>query len=141
MGGNCPKFVRRLQHPFFNKIKLGMRKIMPPPTQMTSKLLHRFPPRPTVLLRFFSSYHFAPSNIASSTDHNHKHKHRHYRRRHDYDQWSFSSRHFDSSRYCLSFCRRFSVHADISEPEEVFLPVRALISLLDSYHDLTGFPW
>lgn len=108
---------------------------MPPPTQMT--FLRLFPPRPTVLLRLFSSYHFAPSNIANSTDHNH----RHHCRRHDYDQWSFSSRHFDSSRYCLSFSRRFSVHADISEPEEVFLPVRALISLLDTYHDLTGFPW
>ncbi|KAH0776139.1 hypothetical protein KY290_007550 [Solanum tuberosum] len=25
--------------------------------------------------------------------------------------------------------------------EESILPVRALISLLDGYHDLTGFPW
>ncbi|XP_073040212.1 ALBINO3-like protein 2, chloroplastic isoform X3 [Primulina eburnea] len=110
---------------------------MPPTTLLTSKLLRRFPRRPTVLLHFFSSYHFASSIFASPSDYNH----RHHCRRHDYDQWSFSSRHFDSSRYCLSFCRRFSVLADISEPEEVFLPVRALISLLDSYHDLTGFPW
>ncbi|XP_073143073.1 ALBINO3-like protein 2, chloroplastic [Henckelia pumila] len=109
---------------------------MPPSTQLTSKLLRRLPPRPTVLLHFLSSNHFTPSVFASSTDHNH----RHHCRRHD-DQWWFSSRHFDSSHYCLSFSRRFSVHADISEPEELFLPVSALISLLDSYHDLTGFPW
>ncbi|XP_073292466.1 ALBINO3-like protein 3, mitochondrial [Primulina huaijiensis] len=37
---------------------------------------------------------------------------------------------------CFSFCRRFS-----TQPEEPLLPIRVLISLLDSYHDHTGLPW
>ncbi|WMV54188.1 hypothetical protein MTR67_047573 [Solanum verrucosum] len=67
--------------------------------------------------------------------------------------------------HSVSFCRSFSTRdsriGDISDSavtqyentelfisenitesvEESILPVRALISLLDGYHDLTGFPW
>ncbi|KZV48816.1 hypothetical protein F511_24129 [Dorcoceras hygrometricum] len=114
---------------------------MPPPTQLTSKLLRHFPRRPPLLPSFFSSYHFIPSSIFASSTDNLDHNQRHHSRRNVYNQCSYLSWHIDSSHYGFSFSRRFSVHAGIPEPEELFLPVHALVSLLDSYHDLTGFPW
>ncbi|KAL2243118.1 UNVERIFIED_CONTAM: ALBINO3-like protein 3, mitochondrial [Sesamum indicum] len=43
--------------------------------------------------------------------------------------------------YCFSFSRRFSSQPNLSESDDPFLPVQALISLLDAYHDATDFPW
>ncbi|EPS69471.1 hypothetical protein M569_05294, partial [Genlisea aurea] len=41
-------------------------------------------------------------------------------------------------RCAVSFPRCFSAQPESDEP---FIPLQFLISLLDSYHDLTGFPW
>lgn len=52
-----------------------------------------------------------------------------------------SELYWHSSRDHNSFSRRFSTLPGASEPGEQFLPVQALIFLLDSCHDVTGLPW
>uniref|UniRef100_M0ZK22 Cytochrome oxidase biogenesis protein n=1 Tax=Solanum tuberosum TaxID=4113 RepID=M0ZK22_SOLTU len=109
-----------------------------------------------------SDSHSKPSN---PSDHNRCHNHRHNRYVHFLNSLLPSKPQFVIP-HSVSFCRSFSTGdsriGNISDDsvvtqyestdllisenvsaiaEESILPVRALISLLDGYHDLTGFPW
>ncbi|KAH0716511.1 hypothetical protein KY284_009416 [Solanum tuberosum] len=109
-----------------------------------------------------SDSHNKPSN---PSDHYHCHNHRHNRYAHFLNSLLPSKPQFVVP-HSVSFCRSFSTGdsriGNISDDsvvtqyentdllisenvsaiaEESILPVRALISLLDGYHDLTGFPW
>ncbi|KAG5575537.1 hypothetical protein H5410_055671, partial [Solanum commersonii] len=109
-----------------------------------------------------SDSHNKPSN---PSDHYRCHNHRHNRYVHFLNSLLPSKPQFVIP-HSVSFCRSFSTGdsriGNISDDsvvtqyentdllisenvsaiaEESILPVRALISLLDGYHDLTGFPW
>uniref|UniRef100_A0A0V0IIA7 Putative ALBINO3-like protein 3, mitochondrial-like n=1 Tax=Solanum chacoense TaxID=4108 RepID=A0A0V0IIA7_SOLCH len=109
-----------------------------------------------------SDSHNKPSN---PSDHYRCHNHRHNRYVHFLNSLLPSKPQFVIP-HSVSFCRSFStgdsrigsisddsvviqyentdllISENISAGvEESILPVRALISLLDGYHDLTGFPW
>ncbi|KAH0713582.1 hypothetical protein KY289_009541 [Solanum tuberosum] len=109
-----------------------------------------------------SDSHNKPSN---PSDHYRCHNHRHNRYVHFLNSLLPSKPQFVVP-HSVSFCRSFSTGdsriGNISDDsvvtqyentdllisenvsaiaEESILPVRALISLLDGYHDLTGFPW
>ncbi|KAL3324174.1 hypothetical protein AABB24_038385 [Solanum stoloniferum] len=107
-----------------------------------------------------SDSHNKPSN---PSDHYRHHNHGHSRYVHILNSF-LPSKPQCVIPHSVSFCRSFSTRdsriGDISDSavtqyentelisenitesvEESILPVRALISLLDGYHDLTGFPW
>ncbi|KAL2535426.1 ALBINO3-like protein 3 [Forsythia ovata] len=103
-----------------------------PARLLAKKLRHRVLPFPPSLIHFYT--HFSSSSSSSST----------------YSNSLFSSsphnRHYGyQNLYCrnpqLLFSRPFSAQPDFSDSGEPVLPVRALISVLDTYHDFTGFPW
>ncbi|XP_010312846.2 ALBINO3-like protein 2, chloroplastic isoform X1 [Solanum lycopersicum] len=108
-----------------------------------------------------SDSHNKPSN---SSDHYRHHNYGHSRYVHFLNSFLPSKPQFvipHSVSFCRSFSTRDSEIGDFSDSavtqyenmellisknitesvEESILPVRALISLLDGYHDLTGFPW
>ncbi|PIN15257.1 Inner membrane protein translocase involved in respiratory chain assembly [Handroanthus impetiginosus] len=104
---------------------------------LLSKLIRRSPPSPPLQLLHFST-HDAPSSshllFASSVHHHHLWQH-------DNNTRYCSTLYLLSPHNCFSFSRRFSNQPDFPDSDKPLLPVRALISMLDSYHDLTGFPW
>ncbi|KAL3825018.1 hypothetical protein ACJIZ3_021047 [Penstemon smallii] len=101
---------------------------------LTLKLLRRSPPSPPPLLHHLVSHYYSycsssRSSLTSSILHH---------KQHDYNNpwYSSTTSHSLYPYNSISFNRGFS-----SVSDDPVLPVRALISLLDSYHDLTGFPW
>ncbi|GER28335.1 cytochrome oxidase biogenesis protein [Striga asiatica] len=115
--------------------------------RFTSKLRRCRPSPPTLpsLQHFFrhytSSFFSSPYSshyILSSSSHYHLHHrkgHRNYNPR-----WLPELRSL-SPHDCVSFARRLSTQPDFPRSDEPILPVRAVISMLDSYHDATGLPW
>ncbi|KAG8380259.1 hypothetical protein BUALT_Bualt07G0174600 [Buddleja alternifolia] len=107
---------------------------------LTSKLLRRSPQSPPPPLHhffshYYSSYSHSPSHsLFSFLPHNH-------RRRQYNCKARCSELHSLSPQYCFNVNRRYSTQHDFSESGELLLPVSTLISLLDSYHHITGFPW
>ncbi|XP_047957910.1 ALBINO3-like protein 2, chloroplastic [Salvia hispanica] len=107
----------------------------------------RLPPSAMSLHHFVCHYSSSSSHslLASSTS-----RHHHQYSNNPGCSWELL-RH--SSPDCLSFNRRFSADPGFSksdepllpveaaEQDEPFLAVQAVISMLDYYHDLTGFPW
>ncbi|KAL3632153.1 hypothetical protein CASFOL_025137 [Castilleja foliolosa] len=100
-------------------------------------------PRPPPPLQHFFCHYTTSSNssvsshfLFSRSNHHHHHKGPHsYNPRCSPELLSFAPH--DS----LPFNRRFSSQSNLPESDEPILPVQAIISLLDSYHDVTGLPW
>ncbi|KAG8388469.1 hypothetical protein BUALT_Bualt02G0129000 [Buddleja alternifolia] len=108
---------------------------------VTLKFLRRSlspPSPPPPLLHFFSHYSSTSSHSLLTATHHHHH---HHHRRHDYNTRYSPELHSLSPHNCPSLSRRFSSQPDLPGMDDPFLPIRALISLLDSYHHLTGLPW
>ncbi|KAH6790001.1 Membrane insertion protein [Perilla frutescens var. frutescens] len=112
--------------------------------------LRRYRPSPPSPLHHFVCHYsssFSHSPLVSSI-HNH-HYHHHNRQRNNYPGCSWELLRHSPPDF-LSFSRRFSAQPGLSEPDESLLPieaaepfiaVQAVISMLDYYHDVTGFPW
>nr|XP_016512092.1 PREDICTED: ALBINO3-like protein 2, chloroplastic isoform X1 [Nicotiana tabacum] len=118
-------------------------------------------------ISFLHTVTSSDSHTKSSNPSNSYHRHNHGHRRHLHFLNSLlPSQPLLAGTHCVSFCRSFSTRdwrvGDIGDSvmtqyektelsligenvsgsvEDSILPVRALISLLDGYHDLTGFPW
>lgn len=118
-------------------------------------------------ISFLHTVTSSDSYTKTSNPSNHYRRHNHGHRRHLHFLSSLlPSQPQLSGPRCVSFCRSFSTRGwrvgDIGDSvmtqyentelsligenvsgsvEDSILPVRALISLLDGYHDLTGFPW
>nr|XP_009797962.1 PREDICTED: ALBINO3-like protein 2, chloroplastic isoform X2 [Nicotiana sylvestris] len=118
-------------------------------------------------ISFLHTVTSSDSYTKTSNPSNHYRRHNHGHRRHLHFLSSLlPSQPQLSGLRCVSFCRSFSTRGwrvgDIGDSvmtqyentelsligenvsgsvEDSILPVRALISLLDGYHDLTGFPW
>ncbi|KAI3455728.1 hypothetical protein Pfo_012391 [Paulownia fortunei] len=112
---------------------------------LTSNLRRPRPSSPPPLLYFFchysSSSSSSPDSFFNSFPRRHHHHHHHHNGQRNYNpRWS-PVLHSLSPHDCVSFSRRFSTQPNFSESDEPILPVQAIISLLDSYHEVTGFPW
>ncbi|KAK4394989.1 ALBINO3-like protein 3, mitochondrial [Sesamum angolense] len=106
---------------------------------LTSKILRRSrlsPPLFQIFCNYSSSSSYSHSLFGSSIQHHHDHN-----RPLSYFPRCSSALLSPPRHHCFSFCRRFSSQPNLSESDDPFLPVQALISLLDAYHDATAFPW
>ncbi|KAK4427482.1 ALBINO3-like protein 3, mitochondrial [Sesamum alatum] len=107
---------------------------------LTSKVLRRSrlsPPLSQFFCNYSSSSSSSHSLFGSSTQH---HRHDHNPPLNYFGRCS-SALLSPPHHHCFSFSRRFSSQPNLPESDDPFLPVQALISLLDAYHDVTGFPW
>ncbi|XP_022899042.1 ALBINO3-like protein 2, chloroplastic isoform X1 [Olea europaea var. sylvestris] len=97
-----------------------------PARLLATKIRRRVLPFPPSLFHLYTHFSSSPSNsLFSSSSHN---------RHHGYQNLYFRNPQ-------LLFSCSFSAQRDLSDSGEPILPVRALISVLDTYHDFTGFPW
>ncbi|KAL6585281.1 hypothetical protein OROMI_004570 [Orobanche minor] len=109
----------------------------------TSKLRRCWPPAPPPPLQ-----HFVCHYTSSSTPHSSRslfsrpihHLHHHKGHRSCNTEWSPELRSLSPGDFASS-ARRFSTEPNFSELDEPIFPVQTIISMLDSYHDVTGFPW
>ncbi|KAL6568670.1 hypothetical protein OROHE_004354 [Orobanche hederae] len=109
----------------------------------TSKLRRCWPPPPPPPLQHFvchytssSTPHSSRSLFSRPIDHLHHHK----GHRSCNTEWSPELRSLSPGDFASS-ARRFSTEPNFSELDEPIFPVQTIISMLDSYHDVTGFPW
>ncbi|KAL8458857.1 hypothetical protein ACS0TY_035550 [Phlomoides rotata] len=106
-----------------------------------SKLRRPRPSPPPPLYHFFSLYSSSSSSSPSSHSffsssiihHHHGHC--------NHNIGRSSEIYWRSPHHGVSFSREFSTESSLPEPSEPFILLRPLISLLDCYHDATGFPW
>ncbi|KAL7100410.1 hypothetical protein ACP275_09G144000 [Erythranthe tilingii] len=108
--------------------------------RLLSKLRRPRPSPPPPLIQLYSHFSSSPSSSNSLLDST-IHHHSHHNGLHNYNPRFSSKLHSLPPRGGFSISRRFSTDPSFPDPDERFLPVKTLISLLDSYHDVTGFPW
>ncbi|KAL0354387.1 UNVERIFIED_CONTAM: ALBINO3-like protein 2, chloroplastic [Sesamum radiatum] len=111
---------------------------------LTSKILRRSrlsPPLSQFFCNYSSSSSSSHSLFGSSIQHSSIQHHHDHNRPLNYSPRCSSVLLAPPHHHCFSLSRRFSSQPNLSESDDPFLPVQALISLLDACHDATGFPW